>query len=53
MMKLQKILHISNFEILKIRKFLKLINYSNFGKVANFLNYKFLVFSELGIFGTF
>ena len=47
MLKFKKFLSIPNCSILKIREFLKLKNYSNFGKVADFPNETFLEFFEL------
>ena len=49
MVKFKKCINIPICWILKIREFLKLINYSNFGKSANFPNYKFLEFEKLEI----
>ena len=47
MVKFEKFINIPKCWILKIREFLKLINYSNFGKLANFLNQKFQEFYKL------
>ena len=53
MIKFKKFLNFPNCQILKIRDFFKLSSYSNFGKLANFSNYKFLEFYKLKNFGIF